>query len=71
MTNWPDDKAYSLVKAEMEAGKPLTLAMIGDVFGPDAWCLIVNCLMDAGDAARAIQGSINRLNRMGGIDDKE
>lgn len=60
--NWPDDKAYQLVKAEIENGKPLTHVMVGDVFGPDYWCLIVQSLLDAQDAARAIQGSIARLS---------
>jgi hypothetical protein len=67
--NWPDDNAYELVKAEIEKGKPLTHAMVGDVFGPDYWCLTVQSLLDAGDAARAIQGSIARLS--GRVDAKE
>ena len=60
---WPNDKAYKDVKAELAKGLPITFEMVGRVFGPDFWMLIVYSLMDATDAARAIQGAINRLAR--------
>ena len=55
------DKAYKEVKTELGKGLPLTLEMVGRVYGPDFWMLLVYALMDSNDAARAIQGAIQRL----------
>ena len=57
----PNKKAFKEVSARVDAGEQLTFEMIGDVFGKEFWMLIVLSLMDANDAARAIQGAINRL----------
>jgi hypothetical protein len=54
-------EAFDTVVADLEAGNQLTLAHIGSVFGEDFWIMIVECLLDSQDAARAIQGAINRL----------
>ncbi len=59
--NMPSDVAYDAVKRELAKDLPLTLEMVGNVFGQDFWILIVYCLLDAQEAARAIQGAINRL----------
>ncbi len=56
-----DKSAFEVVCAELERGAPLTLEQVGEVFGAEFFMLLVYCLMDAGDAARAIQGAINRL----------
>jgi len=50
------------VATELDAGGMLTLEHIGRVFGQDFWMLIVYSLMDASDAARAIQGALLRLS---------
>ena len=34
---------------------------VGDVFGKEVWMMLVYTMMDANDAARAIQGAIGRL----------
>jgi hypothetical protein len=54
---------FERVAIELEAGQDLTLEMVGRVFGNDFWVMTVYLLMDAQDAARAIQGAINRLSR--------
>lgn len=56
-----DREALELVAAELEKGEELNLKHIGDTFGSDFWELIVMLLLDAQDAARAIQGAVNRL----------
>lgn len=55
-------KAFKEVCAELEAGNDLTLAMVERVFGADFSMMLVYTLMDANDAARAIQGAIARLS---------
>lgn len=50
-----------LVSKDLEAGNELTYEHIGRVFGSDAWKLLVYMLLDANDAARAVQGAIYRL----------
>lgn len=57
----PNDEAYARVKQDLEKGLSITLEMVGDVFGKEFWMLVVYCLLDAQEAARAIQGAINRL----------
>lgn len=59
---YPDDKAYKKVKIDLQKGRELTFAHIGAVFGPEFWYMVVESLMDAQEAARAIQGAINRLS---------
>lgn len=56
--------ALAQVEAELADGDELTVHHIGQVFGSDAYELIIELLLDANDAARAIQMAINRL-RMG------
>ena len=55
-------KALRAVRSELEAGNPLTLEMVGDVFGQAFWVLLVYEFMDAQLAARAIQNAIARLS---------
>ena len=57
---YPDKKAFKDVCTKLETDL-LTLEMVGDVFGKSFWMLLVGALMDANDAARAIQGAIFRL----------
>lgn len=54
-------EALELVALDLEAGEELNLKHVGDVFGSDFWELVVMLLLDSQDAARAIQGAINRL----------
>lgn len=57
----PNDSAYREVKKLLAKGEQLTFPMIGDIFGQDFWVILVYTLMDANDAARAIQGAILRI----------
>ena len=59
--NKPNKAAFKRVCDELEAGAEFNFNMVGDVFGTIFWQLLVLSLMDANDAARAIQGAINRL----------
>jgi hypothetical protein len=59
--SFPSKKAFLKVCERLEEGEELDLEMIGDVFGPAFWMILVGTLLDANDAARAIQNSINRL----------
>ena len=53
---------FEKVAAELQAPDAvLTLSHVGRVFGNEFWELMVYALLDAQDAARAIQGAINRL----------
>jgi hypothetical protein len=56
-----DREALELVEADLESGTELNVHHIGQVFGADAYELIIMLLMDANDAARAIQGAVMRL----------
>ncbi len=58
---YPSKKAFLKVCERLEEGEELDLEMVGDVFGSAFWIILVGTLLDANDAARAIQGSINRL----------
>jgi hypothetical protein len=60
---YPDKKAFKRVCQELNGPgpKPLNLEMVGDVFGSAFWIMLVYCFMDAGEAARAIQGAVNKL----------
>ncbi len=49
---------------DLSAGNPLTFSHIGAVFGEDYWIMLVSCLMDAGDAARAVAGAMQRLTKI-------
>ena len=60
MTKYPDKKAFKLISTQLES-TPLTLEMVGDVFGSEFWKLLVYALMDAQSAALAIHGAIGRL----------
>lgn len=57
----PNAAAFNRVCVEVENGDPLTLEMVEEVFGADFSMMLIYTLMDANDAARAIQGAINRL----------
>ena len=57
----PSRKAFKQVCKDLEAGNELTLAHVGSVFGEPFWIMIVTCFLDSQDAARAIQGAMNRL----------
>ena len=65
MIKYPDKKAFKKVCADLEAGNTLTMAHVGEVFGTDFWVMIVMALMDSQDAARAIQGAIQKLREGG------
>jgi hypothetical protein len=66
-----DREALELVEADLEKGQELTLKHVGDVFGTDFWELIVMLLLDAQDAARAIQGAVNRLRGSDDFDEDD
>ena len=67
-TTYPDKKAFKRVCGLLDGsgneGCPLllTFRMIGDVFGPDFYELVIYALLDAQDAARAIQLASARLS---------
>lgn len=63
-------EAFEQVCKDLEGSdeKPpmlLTFAHIGAVFGEDFYFMLIESLMDAQDAARAIQGAMNRLQGKG------
>lgn len=58
-------KALKEVSSRLEAGDELTFEMVGAVFGSDFWCMLVMAFMDSQEAARAIQGAINKLRTEG------
>ena len=60
----PDREAFEEVIKDLTNGAPLDFTMIGSVFGPEFYELLLMTLLDANDAARAIQGAVNRLARM-------
>jgi hypothetical protein len=53
---------FKEIQSALKNGNDLTLEMVGYVFGNDFWVLLVQTMMDSNDAARAIQGAINRLS---------
>lgn len=55
-------RAFREVCTQLEAGQDLTLEMVESVFGADFSMMLIYTLMDANDAARAIQGAIARLS---------
>ena len=57
-----DADAFEIVKAQIDGGGQLTIEHLLDVFGKDAALLFILALLDAGDAARAIQGAMARLS---------
>ena len=62
---YPDKKAFKRVCSELADGPgqaPLTFRHIGDIFGPVFYELILYALLDAQDAARAIQLASARLS---------
>ena len=60
---FPNKVTFEKVCADLEAGSALTFADVGDVFGPAFWVMLVYSLLDAQDAARAIEGAIRRLSK--------
>lgn len=56
-----DQEAFETVSEALKHGQPLTHEMVGSVFGSQFWSLLVYTMLDSNDAARAIQGAINRL----------
>lgn len=59
-----DHKALELVEDDLEKGADLTFQHVGEVFGTDFWVLLVEGFLDSQEAARAIQGAINRLRQI-------
>lgn len=57
-----DRDAFERVATLLDEGADLTFEMVGDVYGKEFWMALVMTLMDAGDAARAIQGAVARLS---------
>lgn len=57
-----DREAFEEVAARLDKGEDLTFEMIGEVFGQEFWMALVMSLMDASDAARAIQNAMARLS---------
>lgn len=59
---WPNKREFKVVYAELSAPNSfLTIDMVGRVFGPPFYELIIQALMDSNDAARAIAGAVQRL----------
>lgn len=54
-------EAFEEVVKDLEGGQLLTYAHIGAIFGDQFYFMVIESLMDAQDAARAIQGAIARL----------
>jgi len=63
---YPSKKDFQAVSEAIEKGEQLTFEMIGQVFGTEFWMLLVLSLMDANDAARAIQSAIARIGQRTG-----
>lgn len=58
----PSREAFEKLYKELETGeRGLTLSDVGRVFGQPFWELLVMCMLDANDAARAIQMSMLRM----------
>lgn len=55
-------EAFAEIADRLEGGEDLTFEMIGDVFGKTFWIQLVYTLLDATNAARAIDGAIRRLS---------
>lgn len=66
-----DRDALELVVEDLEKGADLTFQHIGSVFGASFWMLLVEALLDAHDAARAIQNAINRLRSGEVVEDED
>ena len=58
---YPNPAAFKTVCKDIKSGQELTLEQIGTVFGPDFYQMVIYLLLDSNDAARAIQGAVNRL----------
>lgn len=58
----PSQVEFDKVCDELNDGDDLTLEMVERVFGADFSMMLIYTLMDANDAARAIQGAIARLS---------
>ena len=54
-------EVFNAVLDDLEAGNPLTYAHIAKVFGEQVWIMLIETLLDAQDAARAIQAAGIRL----------
>jgi hypothetical protein len=54
-------EAFETVAAKVEGGEDLTLEMVLDVFGSEVAMMFIYMLMDAQEAARAIQLAILNL----------
>lgn len=57
----PNADAFDEVCEAIEDGEQLTLSHIGRVFGQPFWELLIMCMLDSNDAARAIQMSMLRM----------
>ena len=67
----PDKEAFAKVLAAVEGGEQLTLSHIGRVFGSPFWELLIMCLLDSNDAARAIQMSMLRMKESAELQARE
>jgi hypothetical protein len=67
---YPNPAAFKQACKDIKSGTELTVEMVGSVFGPDFYCMVIYLLLDSNDAARAIQGAVNRLKE-GGKEDLE
>lgn len=68
---YPDKKAFKAICTRNLESEPLTLSDVGNVFGQRFWEMLVYSLLDAGEAARAVQGAINRLKEGERVDDTQ
>ena len=59
-TKYPSKTEFTKVCKEL-TDQQLTFTQVGRVFGQDFWELLVYALLDSQEAARAIQGAVNRL----------
>ena len=58
----PNKAAFDRVCKDLIDGQQLTFRMLGDVFGPDFYELLIFSFLDSQDAARAIQVAAMRLS---------
>ena len=54
--------AFENIATRLEDGEQLTFEAIGDIFGKTFWIMLLYTVMDAAQAARAIDGAIRRLS---------
>lgn len=67
----PNAAAFKRVSDQLERGDQLTFNMMGDIFGNPFWEMVVLSLLDAQDAARAIQLATLRIRMGEQVDDDD